>query len=297
MKYSVRIDWVTLTIRRSFAMPHGDTMNLQNAVHIAARLMTDLLGRFPTLERTKSNPFYAYAFKDAESSAVCHVALDAEQQGCMVVFTGSACDKAGNMQEILERAALLHMKLTRCDIAFDIMDSGESVADLAEMYAKMYGEEPPRKTAFVHSKHGDTFYVGSRSSAKMVRIYDKAAQQKVKSEWVRVELELKQEAAQNAHEHIARYPALMGSVIAQIVGVPQSVLMQVCEDAAQGDITVRSTKPKTRSNRLVWLMKSVLPAIEALLLEEPAEFDVFSEAFAALEDIRWNGKTDSSPLD
>lgn len=297
MKYSVRIDWVTLTKRGYFPMPFGDEMNLSNAEHIAHAVIRELLPDERGTRREKNNPFYAYAFRGLETGVVVHVALDVVKQGVMVVFSGQACDYVGDMRDTLKRAIDLEMSLTRADVAFDIHNGGESVRDLATLHDELYGEEPPRKTAFISSKGGDTFYVGSRSSPKMVRVYDKAAQQKVHADWVRVELELKYEAARNAMAHLSRYPAAMGSVIAQVVGVPSSRLMQVCEDAAQGDITLRSTKEKTQGDRLLWLMKSVMPAIETLLHDNPAEFDVFSEAFAALEDERWNGKPDNSPLD
>lgn len=297
MKWSCKIDWLTLTKNAPFAMPYGDDMNRLNAAHIAETVFRRLFHRDSDLEFTKNNPFYMFALKDLTTGATLHIARDTKIQGVMLVLSGQVLDKVADAPMFLAHARVSGWKCTRLDVAFDIIDSQASVRIAYDEYCKLMPHVPRRKTAFVAGKNGDTFYIGSRSSAKMVRIYDKGRQQKVNVDWVRVEIELKDYAAEQAANHAERYPAALGKEIARIIDNPNDIFARICEDASEGDVTVRSTKPRTSSNRLVWLLNSVLPAIRSLALEEEGEYNIFVQALEKMEDELWNGASDGVDLD
>jgi len=284
MKWSCKIDWLTLTHRASYPMRFGEDMNRQNAIDIAHRCFREVFRRDVDIEFFKPNPFYMYALKEAVTGAILHIAADTVAQGVMLVLSGQALDKLTSPSETLMDARAYGWKCTRMDVAFDIIDSHASIRQSYEEYCKLAPHKPERKTAFVAGKNGDTFYIGARSSAKMVRLYDKGKQQKVEVDWIRAEIELKDHSAESAAYHAERYPAALGFEIAKLIDNPNDVFARICEDASEGDITVRSSKPKTRSNRLVWLLNSVMPAIRQLAVEERGEYVAFMRALLDMQD-------------
>lgn len=70
-------------------------------------------------------------------------------------------------------------------------------------------------------KSGATYYVGSRTSERLVRFYDKSAEQGVSvagytKPWVRCEVEFKKHAAQRAAEHIADGETIASLILSTI---------------------------------------------------------------------------------
>lgn len=297
MKWSCKIDWLTLTKSAVFAMPHGDNMNRYNAISIALSIFSQLFHRECEVEATKNNPFYEYAYKELVTGATVHIARDTRTQGVMLVLSGQVLDKVDDPSLFLSCAHICGWKCTRLDVAFDIIDSGYTIQQCYDGYCSLMPHTPRRKTAFVAGKNGDTFYIGSRSSAKMLRIYDKGRQQKLAVDWMRVEIELKDYAALVGATHAEKYPASLGKEIARLIDNPADVFAQICEDASEGDVTVRSTKPRTSSNRLVWLLNSVMPALKSLAREESGEYQVFIDALEKMESEVWNGRDDQQNVD
>lgn len=115
-----------------------------------------------------------------------------------VHLTGAACEYLSFCEfnklglELLEYAG----KITRVDLAYDDLDGKMSVEQVKEAYERglfsMGGRNP--QSSYIQNSHdkGDTFYVGSRTSGKLHRSYQKGKQLGCSvDKWVRHEEELK----------------------------------------------------------------------------------------------------------
>jgi DNA relaxase NicK len=107
------------------------------------------------------------------------------------------------VRKLLMELLRMGAQFTRLDFAFDDRSAVLSLGGISE--AVKSGSLVSRFKKAQHlegylQSHGETWAFGSRSSASYVRIYDKAAEQGLESgeHWVRVELELKDERAQQA---------------------------------------------------------------------------------------------------
>lgn len=267
---SVKIDWLTLTA-------HCPTLpqTYDEYLSLAASYLDDFeLGGYG-LRRVNPNPFYAHAFEVGEGRGVIHISDNPQTQGMMLVFSGAALGQLDGWH-ILRRAIALNWKPTRLDVAYDFIGVGEAIEDTYNAY-RCRSHYPKRQITFVDSASGATLYIGSRSSAKMIRLYDKAAEQKVPLDWKRLEVEYKQEAAQNAAAlllaeiGVSGPYALAGDAIA-LLDTPQSRYTRLLEFG--GIESVRSA-PTLKGSTEIWLHQSVLPALKRFHRENPARFDLW----------------------
>lgn len=267
---SAKLDWLTLTA-------HSPTLpqTYDEYLSFAASYLDDLGLSGYGLSRVRPNPFYAHAFEVGEGRGVIHISDNPQTQGMMLVMSGAALAHVDCWQ-FLRQAVALNWKVTRLDVAYDFLNVSEGVEDTYNAY-RSRSHYPKRQTTFVSGERGATLYIGSRSSAKMVRIYDKAAEQNISMDWIRFEVEYKAEAAQNAAALIlseigATGPyALAGDAIA-ILDTPTSRYSRLLEFG--GLEAVRST-PDVKGSTEIWLHQSVLPALKRFKRERPERFDLW----------------------
>lgn len=129
--------------------------------------------------------------------AWCSRAEVAARQGLMVDLPGKACAVLGDRLIPFLRWCCERGRVRRVDFALDdrrglvtyerLWAAVREGTILARAHERSFIEKRGS-----HGEHrGWTLYVGSRSSQAVVRIYDKAAQQKVAGPWWRCELEAK----------------------------------------------------------------------------------------------------------
>lgn len=138
-----------------------------------------------------------------------------------VEFTGIELDKLRGMgctaPDLLRFVlAIKDVKISRMDIALDIRNDTRASAKSFYLQwmagviktrarrATLIGDTElvgPREDQAPQSR-GDTCYIGSRQSEKMLRVYDKGLQLELPDKWVRMENELKDRAALNAATEI-----------------------------------------------------------------------------------------------
>lgn len=105
---------------------------------------------------------------------------------------------------MIDRALACQGKITRLDIAVDLYDWGVDIEAIRKQFEAgevdtkaglggLYKGIAIDRTAQV----GQTLYIGSSKSNRQMRIYDKAAEQGVPGDWVRVELVARKELAHN----------------------------------------------------------------------------------------------------
>lgn len=118
---------------------------------------------------------------------------------CCLYFTGSACECVSDWQLFHDFVSDHEGWITRVDLAYDSFDGSRDI-DLAIAnyeggdFTNARAPRAPNRR-FINdfgSGEGCTFYVGSRGSNKMVRVYEKGKQLgEPRDPWVRWELELR----------------------------------------------------------------------------------------------------------
>lgn len=150
-----------------------------------------------------------YGYTAAYTSARGTIAMYGSQSmGIHIVYSGQslqALEQAGYGAERLIKNAHSHnAKATRVDIALDIYDGRASVSSFANAL-KLGDAVTSSKTwrNLENAEGGQTCYIGSRSSERMVRVYDKKAERAAalvevgSSNWIRIELEAKGDRAKD----------------------------------------------------------------------------------------------------
>ena len=123
------------------------------------------------------------------------------QSGFNLVISGDGCrflESMGiDLRSFCAKCLEFDSKVTRIDIAFDT-----NVVTPYELFPSIRDRSSIRTRAtdykFIYSNKGDTVYIGDRSSATYLRIYDKNAQMGIKSSETvtRFEYEIKEHKAQ-----------------------------------------------------------------------------------------------------
>lgn len=114
-------------------------------------------------------------------------------------ISGTGCSKIKSwkrLQNWLDE--FQEVKITRCDLAVDVLDGAYSVENAVEWYQDgefNNGGRPPRHSLigdWLSPKHGRTFEVGRRENGKMLRAYEKGRQLGDSlSLWTRFEVEIR----------------------------------------------------------------------------------------------------------
>lgn len=134
---------------------------------------------------------------------------DMPRQGVLYTFTGSDLE-AQTLRGIFPVALVTRFRqiprsnFTRIDLALDIYDQDAQPSALMDDYRTgSVNTHVQKATSITGYKkdghtHGETQYFGSRTGERMLRCYNKAAEQEIEGAWTRLELELKQQQAKRA---------------------------------------------------------------------------------------------------
>ncbi len=135
--------------------------------------------------------------------------------GVHVSLPGQSLSQKAPMEQkrILARLLNSGASLTRLDVAVDT-DAEMDARGLKEQILQGIAVTRVLSVPTLVEGSGETLYVGSRKSEKLLRIYDKAAEQKIEGSWWRIELQLRGDAARKAggilaHEGFGAIPGLI----------------------------------------------------------------------------------------
>jgi hypothetical protein len=148
-------------------------------------------------EVVRALPYYDSAV--AVNVGVVYWHSEREQQRMLVLMNGKDCGEAarlGMLADILFYAAVsLEAHFTRVDFAVDVRDRGAAPDDILRAFEAGRARCASNHTERIEHKEGDslgvTVAVGSRSSERYLRCYDKGKESGEGGDWVRVELECK----------------------------------------------------------------------------------------------------------
>ena len=135
-----------------------------------------------------------------------------DEQGIHCILSGNAIkayNKINSITDLINRVKKFETaKFKRIDLTLDVVNANMldfiKNSILEEKYKTRYKkytiiQEFSTKTA---EKTAETVYFGSRKSENMIRIYDKAAEQKIEADICRIEIELKKNSAHKVAQDI-----------------------------------------------------------------------------------------------
>lgn len=283
------IDWLSFTI-------HWNQEPLQRfrkafSHELIAAALTNVAGAWLP-ERPRQN--YPFVVSSASVAGLSCLATEPDSpMGVHVSWSGSALQTV-NPRAVLRQALAMGANVTRIDIAIDhygwlniegykaALDEGAAVTRA-------------RDWNLITGRKGQTLYVGSRTSEKFLRIYDKAAEQGVEGNWFRIELECKGDFARGVALHVdsAGYD-YYGDIIRGFCDWPN--LYSWVSATASPTLLEGIPKPEKKRDTFTWLMKSVAPSVAKLLVEDHEKFVVFLRSVYTHAGVG-DGAGESDPFD
>lgn len=269
---SVTVDWLSYT---AFWGSQGLPRHMHHSSR--ARLADRLSGGVHIWVEAKPRHGYTSAL-EAQTLPGLAVFQNVQRpdMGVHVVYTGRALQKS-HLNELLQLVSGLQASVTRIDIAVDVPEK----IDIETLYGMARNKQWVCKTRtspkLVRST-GDTMYVGSRTSEKFMRVYDKQAESGTEFPWTRIELECKSEFARG----IAKYIIQEG-----LQDIP-NIIKGFCDfpdneewSRVMACPTPPVSFPKTErhSDTDTWLLMGVMPTLVRRVME--------SEDFEKRFDERW----------
>lgn len=271
------IDWLTLTIVGAYGAIIDVVANVDDAV-LVARLAVENLGIAvaPSLVIVRPDFGYAYGFVHSETGIRVDVGWKLSHQGIKVTGSGKSLRNHGDAKGLLSTALDAGWKPTRVDVAWDMFNSAASIGQIQQQVTGTPGHQPRYKTGYIASRTGETLTIGSRTSQKYVRIYDKAAEQGVSGDWKRIEIELKGAFLQENAREISLEPCIMGHTVLDMLQGAETPLDALLRESLTDETPNKvSGSLDPMSSKLRWLERSVMPSLMRLYREDTAQWREF----------------------
>lgn len=290
--FSVKTDWITVSGKYPPSVQKNPPTESQTAYVNAVSILINVFNiRDFKIAPAGNGRFYRWIFNDNERGIRVHIS-DRSNQGWLVEFTGRAFNLVDRLDEyIIESVRNNDIRITRYDVAVDVFHSDITVAEIHADVRPTVDRPTKYRVDLIQSKTGESMAVGSRDSQFYLRIYDKAAEQLADFNWLRVELEIKHDAA---HALAGDVATLHRRAAAKMLEMLENHFSDVTNavSAVAGGLKplgghVRSDVTDTER----WFLTTVLPAFKKLALNDTA---AYRRVLAAFEDSAVNigGKED-----
>lgn len=265
---AVTIDWLSYTL--PWNSPRIKRLTPEVSIEMIAERASGMIERWYA-ERAMHG--YRWQVVSVEKPGLrVMVSPRNHEMGVHVQFAGSALT-GENVVDRLAYALDSGGSVTRLDIAVDVAQAWDIPA-LYELARDGGARTRTKKFSLITSTEGTTFYAGSRTSQKYLRIYDKGAQLKTSRPWTRIELECKGDFAKGI-SNLVRSDGLV-QIPAIIRGFLDFETVPVWNDTMQSQIErVSLPRVEKQSNTRGWLLEQVAPALAKYAEENPEFLDQF----------------------
>lgn len=178
---------------------------------------------------------------------------------------------------VLREALRWNARITRLDLAKDAIDERCDLESIWQnIQAGHYTGSAQAHSRVQSDNGGYTIYIGSRSSEKFIRLYDKGAETHSVQNWKRLELELKGDVAKNIAKALNQADVHVGGVFDTILAGMCSIACQSWQLFRSGDIPIGIPKFEKQTDRETWVSTQVHPAVVALLTSNPDSKAVYN---------------------
>jgi hypothetical protein len=269
MSLSATIDWLSFThkpVAREKAKFIGMTSNRELVVpkhgYTDAVLYETGLVHMWSKMREGMGHHYVY-------SGSCLASLAGQGHSCMV---------------ILDHAIKAGAKITRLDLALDVLDRKIDITSIARDVNDGKSTGTARSWEHVVSQGGgETLYIGSRQSERFLRLYNKAAQTgNLDMQWSRLEVELKGDTAKTLARVVSQQTSLsLGDVLWEIANGMCKLDNPDWLIFAEHTDTIGLPKIERFSDTEKWIIEQVCPAIERFFRDHPSS-PAYDKLIAAL---------------
>lgn len=255
--FSISLDWLSFTVERS-----AESDLLINSLAPGASV-------HPIAAR------FGYTWgRQAENGVVVFGHDSRDGMGTHVIISGSALrsfeDSGLPARSILAQVIQARGKVTRLDLAKDAQNESINIGDIEK--AAIDGKRRGRAQSCAsirNDRGGYTLYIGSRSSERFARIYDKAAQTATVGQWIRYEFELKGDVARSMAGALSQngvdWNGVFGAMAKDFFEVDAGNYSLFLEGSAVEGLP----KIEKSSDREKWLLLQVIPAIQDHLAKHP----------------------------
>lgn len=255
------IDWLAFT----YHWTQPALQPFRNGYDLAA-LASIITGHFTSWIPQKPRNGYPFVVSAADRTGLCVMATEPNSpMGVHVSWSGSALAEV-EPRAILRHALAAGATVRRIDLAVDVPEYLE-LELFHTMLKKGQAITSSRKHQYITSDTGETIYVGSRTSEKFLRIYDKQAEAGLDYPLTRIELECKGDYAEGIAQHVDQegyhgFPA----IIRGFCDFPDSVAWT--RHLASPTLSAGIPKKEKTSDTKRWLMESVAPALAKVLAQD-----------------------------
>lgn len=250
MGFSVALDWLSFTLK-------GKSDENKSILSKIA----------PLGERKPTTPRFGYELGFTYTSGVVtYSAPNRPEMGIHVIVSGSSLrvlEQSGlSCRALLVMCLDAKAKVTRLDLAKDAYNESiqlETIAKLA-VDGKRTGSAQS-VSQIISSGGGQTVYVGSRTSDRFARMYNKGAEQKTDDDWFRMEIECKGDVAKTLARVLAApdcdWNATIGGIMAKMLDVNEDSYQRWLEGASIEGLP----KIEKRTDRETWILTQVVNAV------------------------------------
>ena len=288
MDNSTGIDWLAFT--------------LPSVCHSLAAMSAVAANLFPLLPMDwhdeKPRNGYRVAAKSEQSGIV--IMSGSSSMGTHVIVPGQSMrwiEKMGiSAPGLFANMRKLDAKPTRIDLALDMRgDDTHAVLWFAQRIKLGYADYESHTYAIIESQEGGyTLYLGSRTSARFARIYNKAAEvlaktgEAIQDDWVRIELELHGDQARKVPNMVAAgqtIDLIVRSMIAGYMDFKHPDWQRIIGE----DTTPIEGSTRRLPNARTWLLETVAPSLARVYLTDPDFMKEFTEAVLAAAERQQSG--------
>lgn len=228
--------------------------------------------------------------------AIEYSGADRDSMGSHIVYSGQALSylqtNYNYHYDLLKHHVDAGHKVSRLDIKVDMLETGIDIGHLFSLYGdrKVKTRSRSKASGIVKSDgRMETLYIGSvKTRRKLLRIYNKAVERGISDmDWVRVELETRQQNAERAASYINDANDKSAAIISLIRGFCDFETYSIWTDAMESEPCSLPTGVDKSDGTLAWINKSVVPAIARQALKDERFLGSFLESVAAaMDDLR-----------
>lgn len=280
---SINLDWLRYTSVYNPAISEADNL----------RIAIPRFAEFALTDKDLSN---GRGFNRAQqlTIGVVHWHTMQPDQGVSVELTGrdlGASRQAAIADEsLLGHIALIHGRISTMDSAVDVYNHHANPNDI--LAAKERGElrtnvksigrfESTQKRKSGEWKHAETIYIGSPSSERQMKIYNKGAQLGLDADWTRIEMRWRGDYARAAHIAMLQY-GIQETTRAAIISMADYD-GKWWRTAMDGKLAKIEPVPRPETKTLEWLLGTVYNTLEREL--DGQHKDILLAKFGALLDL------------
>lgn len=255
------IDWFEYTVHW-----HSAALQQYRNGYALDALATAVTGHLAGWIKEKPCNGYPYVVSAADCSGLRFMATEPNaRMGIHVSWSGSAL-KTVNPMAILKMCGRQDGTPTRIDLAVDCPDTFDQY-DLYATLSAGQAKTASRTHQLIQSNKGWTIYVGSRTSEKFLRIYDKQAEAGLEEPLTRVELECKGDYAEAISAYVLQHGySHFPEIIRAYCDFPDNPAW--VEHLTYPIVFEGVPKPEKQSDTRRWLMESVAPSLAKIVKED-----------------------------